>query len=187
MRRVAILLLLCVAGAHCLAQTAGQTPAPTSPGLNPLGQQPVLTPLTMPTLSTGILELIKLEGEFSDAVTKGGGRAFASWFADDGVTLNDGKPAVLGRTAIAAIANWDPKEYQLSWYVEGAQTGPSGDTGFTWGHYDAASKDDKGKPITLSGRYITFWKKVAGKWKVALDASANDAPAAPNCCSLPKP
>jgi ketosteroid isomerase-like protein len=141
----------------------------------------------MPTLSPGVIELVKLEGEFSDAVSKGGGKAFASWFADDGVTLNNGKPAILGRTAIAANANWDPKVYQLSWYAEGAQMGPSSDTGFTWGHYDATTSDKDGRPSTLSGRYITFWKKVNGKWKVALDASANDAPAGSDCCTLPKP
>ncbi len=55
--------------------------------------------------------------------------------------------------------------------------GPSGDTGFTWGHYEAHGQDAKGQPISSSGRYITFWKKVNGHWKVALDASANDAPA----------
>ena len=55
--------------------------------------------------------------------------------------------------------------------------GPSGDTGFTWGHYEAHGQDAKGQPKTTSGRYITFWKKVGGHWKVALDASADDAPA----------
>jgi ketosteroid isomerase-like protein len=130
----------------------------------------------MPNLSPGVLELLKLEGEFSGAVTKGGGRAFSSWFADDGVTLNNGKPAVLGRNAITSIANWDPAQYQLSWYAEGAQMGPSNDTGFTWGHYDATTVAKDGKSTTLSGRYITFWKKVKGEWKVALDASANEPP-----------
>ena len=33
-----------------------------------------------------------------------------------------------------------------------------------------------GKSTTLTGRYITFWKKVKGEWKVALDASANEPP-----------
>jgi ketosteroid isomerase-like protein len=132
----------------------------------------------MPTLTAGQLELLRLEGAFSDAVAQGGGKAFASWFADDAVTLNNGKPAILGRTAIAATADWDPRTYQLTWYAEGAQMGPSHDTGFTWGHYDATTREKTGKPLTLSGRYITFWKKVHGQWKVALDASANDAPAA---------
>ena len=120
-----------------------------------------------------LIELVKLETEFAESVAKGGGKAFGSWFADDAVALNNGQPAVLGRLAIADSADWDPKDYQLTWYTQGAQMGPSGDTGFTWGHYDATHAKD-GKTTTLSGRYITFWKKVAGKWKVALDASANE-------------
>ena len=160
---------------------------PTSTPLDPLAQKPTFTPLDVPNLTPGQLELIKLEVQFQDAVAKGGGKAFSSWFADDAVTLNDGQPAVLGRTAIAATAVWDPKTYQLTWYAEGEQMGPSGDTGFTWGHYDAHSKDKNGQPVTLSGRYITFWKKVNGTWKVALDASAKDAPAGGDCCKLPTP
>ncbi|HEV2578166.1 MAG TPA: nuclear transport factor 2 family protein [Acidobacteriaceae bacterium] len=137
-----------------------------------------LIPLPTTKISAGALELMKLEGDFANDVAKGGGKAFASWFADDAVTLNNGQPAVQGQPAIAAQANWDPKSYQLSWYPEGAQMGPAGDTGFTWGHYEAKGQDPKGQPITSSGRYITFWKKVNGRWKVALDASANDAPPA---------
>jgi ketosteroid isomerase-like protein len=152
-----------------LAQSA---PAPNNSNL------PKLLPFTLPKLTPGQVELIQLESKFSDDVAKGGGKAFASWFAPDGVTLNNGQPAVLGQTAIAAIAQWDPKTYHLSWYPEGAQMGPSRDAGFTWGHYDATSTDTSGKSTTLSGRYITFWKKVDGKWKVALDASANEPPSA---------
>jgi ketosteroid isomerase-like protein len=132
-----------------------------------------LTPIEIPDLTKAQLELIKLELDFCAAVSKGGGRAFASYFADDAVTLNNGRPAVLGLTAIAASAQWDPKTYQLSWYPQGAQMGPSNDTGFTWGHYDAVSNRD-GKSSTVSGRYITFWKKVKGVWKVALDASSEE-------------
>jgi ketosteroid isomerase-like protein len=127
-----------------------------------------------PVLSPGVLELLKLESDFADAVAKGGGEAFSSWFAEDAVTLNNGRPAVLGRAAISATADWDPKTYRLTWFAEGAQMGPSNDAGFTWGHYDATSVDKEGKPTTHSGRYLTFWKKVNGKWKVALDASADE-------------
>ena len=149
----------------------------TAPAVNATRQVPLhLHAPAHPTLSPGVLELLKLEGQFSAAVTDGGGKAFTSWFADDGVTLNNGQPAVLGRSAIASIANWDPATYKLSWYAEGAQMGPSNDTGFTWGHYDATSIAKDGKSTTTTGRYITFWKKVHGQWKVALDASANEPP-----------
>jgi ketosteroid isomerase-like protein len=175
---VRILTLPLGLGLSLFAARAQQVPPP----------QPVapdthtLIPLPNPTIPPGALELVKLEGDFENAVAKGGGKAFASWFADDGVTLNNGQPAVRGRRAIADQAIWDPKTYQLTWYAEGAQMGPSGDTGFTWGHYEAHGHDAAGKPVDSSGRYITFWKKVNGRWKVALDASANDAPA-----SAPQP
>lgn len=156
-----------------LAQQSVPAPVPAAP------DQHTLIPLPNPSIPPGAMELVKLEGDFENAVAKGGGKAFASWFADDAVTLNNGQPAVRGQRAIASQATWDPKSYQLTWYAEGAQMGPSGDTGFTWGHYEAHGTDPKGAPVATSGRYITFWKKVGGHWKVALDASANDAPAVP--------
>jgi ketosteroid isomerase-like protein len=145
-------------------------------------------PLAQPMLTPGALVLLELEGRFSQAVATGGGKVFANWFSEDAVTLNNGKPAVLGRTAIAAQAQWDPKDYQLSWVPEGAQMGPSNDMGFTWGRYEGHSKDKNGEPIVISGRYFTVWKKRPdGNWKVAMDASA-EGPAAPGtCCVLPKP
>lgn len=162
-----VALLVCSAGAQ---QSSVPAPSPANPDKH------TLIPMQTPVIPPGSLELVKLEGDFENAVAKGGGKAFASWFADDGVTLNNGRPAVLGQRAIAAQATWDPKTYQLTWYAEGAQMGPSGDTGFTWGHYEAHGQDSAGKQTSSSGRYITFWKKVNGHWKVALDASANDGP-----------
>jgi ketosteroid isomerase-like protein len=197
-----VLSALTVANTTLRAQTATQTAPQTAPqtatqtqiqsgpqtGMIPLPKSGPgnYIPLPMPAITPGQLELIKLESDFSEAVAKGGGKAFASWFADDAVTLNNGEPPVLGRRNIAATTTWDPKAYQLSWYVEGAQMMPSNDTGFTWGHYDATTVDPKtGKSSTASGRYFTFWKKVAGKWKVALDASANEPPVLPALPALP--
>jgi len=65
--------------------------------------------------------------------------------------------------------------------------GPSNDMGFTWGHYEGRSTDSNGQPVVTSGRYITVWKKLNGAWKVAMDASADEPPAAGDCCALPKP
>ena len=167
-----------------------QMPPASGGQLDPLAkpQAQIISPVTQPTISPGVLQLMELEGRFGQAVAAGGGKAFAAWFAEDAVTLNNGRPAVLGRANIAAQAQWDPKTYQLTWSPEGAQMGPSNDMGFTWGHYEGHSKDANGQPVVISGRYITMWKKVAdGSWKVAMDASANNPPAAGECCALPKP
>ena len=183
-------LFFCVLAACPLAAQTLPTISTGAPNYDALAQSSstVISPLTQPTLSPGALLLMELEGRFAKAVAEGGGRAFSTWFADDAVTLNNGKPAVLGRTAIAAQAQWDPKTYQLTWQPQGAQMGPSNDMGFTWGHYEGHSKDKNGEPVVISGRYFTVWKKMPdGTWKVALDASANEPPAVGECCVLPKP
>jgi ketosteroid isomerase-like protein len=175
-------------------QSSGQTPlAPGSANLGfglglGFGSQPAINPLTQPTLTPEMIHLMELEAQFAAAVAAGGGKAFASWFAPEGVTLANGRPPVIGREAIAAQALWDPRDYQLAWTAQGAQMGPSGDMGFTWGHYDGTGKDTHGQPVIHSGRYMTVWKKMPdGSWKVLLDASADEPPDPGSCCSLPKP
>jgi ketosteroid isomerase-like protein len=182
------LLLFVFAALPVAAQSSpGITAAPSFDTLPHTSSQ-ASSPVTQPTMSDGVLLLLELEGRFSQSVAAGGGKAFGTWFADDAVTLNNGKPAVLGRTAIAAQAQWDPATYQLSWVPQGAQMGPSNDMGFTWGLYEGHSKDKNGEPIVISGRYFTVWKKLPdGTWKVALDASSNEPPATGECCVLPKP
>jgi ketosteroid isomerase-like protein len=175
------------------SQNSGQTLDPNVANLGfglGLGSQPnpTINPLTQPTLTPGMIHLMELETQFAAAVAAGGGKAFASWFADEGVTLANGRPPVIGREAIAAEAQWDPKNYQLTWTAEGAQMGPSNDMGFTWGHYEGTGKDVHGQPVTHSGRYMTVWKRMSdGSWKVMLDASADEPPDPGSCCALPKP
>jgi ketosteroid isomerase-like protein len=180
---------LCIATTLPLAAQTSPQPTASTPAFDPLANPAAVTsPLTQPTLSPGVLLLMELEGRFAQSVATGGGKAFASWFADDAVTLNNGRPAVLGRANIAAQADWDPKTYQLTWTPQGAQMGPSNDMGFTWGHYEGHSKDQNGNPIVVSGRYMTVWKKMPDNtWKVAMDASSNEPPATGECCVLPKP
>ncbi len=184
-------LLLALAWIFTAASSPAQTPIPSPPKftIEPFGKlSGPNSPLTQPTLSPGVLTLLELEGRFAQDVATGGGKAFAKWFADDAVTLNNGLPAILGRGNIAAQAQWDPKQYQLTWIPQGAQMGPSNDMGFTWGHYEGHSTDKSGQPITKKGRYMTVWKKTpGGDWKVAMDASADEPPDAGECCTLPKP
>ena len=183
------LLFCALATSQLNAQSSPGIGPAIAPGYDTLAQSSAISsPLVQPTLTPGVLLLLELEGRFSKSVEAGGGKAFASWFTDDAVTLNNGKPAVLGIAAIAAQAKWDAKTYQLSWVPQGAQMGPSNDMGFTWGHYEGRSKDKNGEPVVISGRYMTVWKKLPnGNWKVALDASAEEPPAAGECCVLPKP
>jgi ketosteroid isomerase-like protein len=143
-------------------------------------------PLTDTTVKPGKVLLFDLEARFAKDVLERGGAGFAQWFAEDGVALGNGAAPLIGKVAIVRSATWSPKDYQLTWTPTDAMMGPSGDMGYTWGHYEGHSKDASGNPVTTSGRYITMWRKQAdGSWKVVLDAGANDVPEAGDCCKLP--
>jgi ketosteroid isomerase-like protein len=152
----------------------------------PGGQQTAPNPLTDPTTKPGKVLLYDLEARFAKDTLERGGAGFASWFAPDGVALGNGQPPVIGQVAIAKSASWLAKDYQLTWTPTDAQMSPSGDMGYTWGHFEGRSKDSNGNPVLTSGRYMTIWRREAdGSWKVVLDAGANEPAAAGDCCKLP--
>lgn len=157
----------------------GQLPLPGSVPEAP-------NPLTDTTATPGKTLLYNLEAEFAKTVAERGGAGFASWFADDAVILGNGKAPVVGKVAIEKSAAWSAKNYQLTWTPDGAWMNAAGNSGYTWGRYEGTSKDTNGNPAVVTGRYITMWaRQTDGSWKVEMDASADEPPAAGDCCRLP--
>jgi ketosteroid isomerase-like protein len=154
--------------------------------LEPAAPSAAPNPLADPTVNAGKTFLFQLEARFAKDVAEKGGVGFASWFADDGVTLGNGAAPKVGKVAITSSATWSPKDYQLSWTPTDAMMGPSGDMGYTWGHFEGHSKDANGNPVTTSGRYMTVWRREkGGEWKVVLDAGNTEPASAGDCCKLP--
>ncbi len=178
-KMVRAVFLVVAGGLFFLQSVSGQTLEPSKPTTS-------ADALTNPTYSPGIAFLFDLEAKFAADTAKGGGAAFAKWFADDAVTLSNGRAPVVGHAAIAADTKWSAADYQLTWKPDGGRMSPAGDMGFTWGHYEGHFKQKDGTPGVTSGRYMTVWKKQAdGSWKVALDASNNEPPKKEDCCKLP--
>jgi ketosteroid isomerase-like protein len=176
----AILMGLLALGLGTPTLVHGQLPEPGS------AASAAPNPFSDPTVKPGKILLYDLEARFAKDVLERGGKAFAEWFAEDGVALGNGAAPMVGRVAIARSANWSPADYQLTWTPTDATMGPSGDIGYTWGHFEGHSKDANGNPVTISGRYITIWRKQPdGAWKVILDAGSNEPAAAGDCCKLP--
>jgi len=177
--RKAILVGVLAAGLAAPALVQGQLPEPggtVSSAPNPLSDT---------TVKPGKMILFDLEARFAKDVAARGGAAFAAWFAEDGVELSNGQAPVIGKVAILKDSNWSAKDYQLTWTPTDAVMSPSGDMGYTWGHYEGHSKDANGNPVTTSGRYMTIWRKQAdGNWKVVLDAGSNEPAAAGDCCKV---
>jgi ketosteroid isomerase-like protein len=189
LRRFFVLLpaLLCFAIVSASAQISTGSAMLAQLGLKPeSGQSAGASALNDPSVSPGTSFLYGLEAKFAKATAEGGGHAFASFFAEDAVTLANGKAPVIGKAAIAQQATWNPKQYQLTWKPDGARMSSAGDMGFTWGHYDGRSIDQHGQSVVTGGRYFTVWKKQKdGAWKVELDASNNEPANSGDCCRLP--
>ncbi len=157
----------------------GQLPEPGA-------QTDLPNPFSDTTVKPGKMLLFDLEARFAKDVLARGGAAFAEWFAEDGVALGNGAAPKIGRVAIAKSATWSAKDYQLTWTPTDAMMGPSGDMGYTWGHYEGHSKDANGNDVATSGRYITMWRRQPdGSWKVVLDAGSNEPVGGGDCCKLP--
>lgn len=148
----------------------------------PLPEPTLNNPLLTSTMQPGTAFLFDLERKFAVAVAQGGGAAFASFFDEDGITIQNRQAPLIGQVAIAAHTTWSPKTYQLTWKPEGGELSPADDMGYTWGHYEGRSIGATG--VVEHGRYQTVWKKEPdGSWKVLMDSS-NEDPPEPECkCS----
>jgi len=124
---------------------------------------------------TGRDLLIKLEAEFAQAVAEHGHDAFVTYFAEDGVELDDGG-GISTREDIKKQGPW-PEGTSLTWTPVKADMAASGDLGYTYGNYVFKSKNKEGKIVTSHGKYMSVWKKQKdGAWKVVVDMG-NSSPA----------
>ena len=177
-------LLLTLGGIYLLTvlpttRLQAQMLEPTVPSTAP-------NPMTDPTMKAGKAFLFDLEAKFANEVAARGGAGFADWFAEDGVALGNGAAPQIGKVAIARSSTWLPAAYRLTWTPTDGTMGPSGDMGYTWGHYEGHSKDANGNPVVTSGRYMTIWRKQPdGTWKVVLDAGSTEPAESGDCCRIP--
>ena len=119
--------------------------------------------------------LRKLEADFAKAVAEHGHDAFVSYFAEDGVELEDGG-GIKTKDDMRKESAWPP-DFSLTWAPVKAEMADSGDLGYTYGNYQLKNKDKDGKFVTRYGKYASIWKKQKnGSWKVVLDMG-NSSPA----------
>lgn len=112
--------------------------------------------------------LFQLEAEFAHAVAEHGHAAFVSYFAEDGVELDDGG-GITSRAEIAKQPAW-PEGTSLTWTPVRGDMAASNDLGYTYGTYIFQSKDKDGKIVASYGKYMSVWKKQKdGSWKVVVD------------------
>ncbi len=104
---------------------------------------------------------------------------WASYYAEDVVTLPPNAPAANGKAAArAALAPmFATPGFSLTFKATKVQVAQSGELAFSYGTYTMTMNDAKGAPTTDKGKYVTVYRKQAdGSWKSIVDTFNSDLP-----------
>ena len=106
----------------------------------------------------------------------------ASFWSDDATIYPSNAPVVRGKQAILEFVTTglETPGFHVTWQPVEVVIAPSGDFGYTTGTNEFTVPDASGSMVTISGRYVTVWRKdVDGNWKCVIDMFNNGAAEVP--------
>ena len=120
-------------------------------------------------------QLLQADRDFNKATQEKRLDGWMQYWDDNGV-LDRGQP-VVGKDAVRKelTAQWAEPSFQLTWEPTSAHMFPNGRKGFTHGTWVMNVNGPDGKPMKVTGQYLTIWQKnKAGEWKIIWDGGAAD-------------
>lgn len=117
-------------------------------------------------------DLMNLDILFCEKVSKLGATSWANHFMDDGVMVVKSGDNIIGEVSIYENMKpfFDSKGSSLSWSPENGGISSDGELGYTYGQYMREYKDEKGKKVLETGRYMTIWRRQPnGNYKIEVD------------------
>jgi len=108
--------------------------------------------------------------------------SFMSAMAEDAMVLAPDAPVAKGpdaiRTMMTGLASLPG--FEVVWTAESAQASADGTLGFTVGSYAMKVPGPDGKLVSVSGKYLTVWRKQPdGGWRVVADMFNANGPPTP--------
>jgi len=100
-----------------------------------------------------------------------------SYYTDDVAVLPPNEPIAIGREAARKSlgAFLATPGLKVSWKTMRVEAAKSGELGYSYGTYEMALKDPKGKPLSDHGKYLEAWRKQPdGNWKCVADMFSSD-------------
>ena len=115
--------------------------------------------------------------ELAKAVADRSLESFVGLVDDDAVFY--GKSVARGKNAVSKA--WLPfvtdRSLFLKWHPNQVEISSSGDLGYSMGEYERIGKDASGYPATVTGEYVSIWRKQSdGRWKIVLDIGTPGTP-----------
>ncbi len=119
-----------------------------------------------------IQTLIETDEAFNRATQELGAMAWASFFDDSGVMIQEGVGEIGGLDAIYSTmdAMFSAPGASLTWEPRWAHASDDGTLGFTMGDYESTGVDSNGESVLSYGLYVSIWRRqFDGSWKVLMD------------------
>lgn len=119
-----------------------------------------------------IEKLMEVDMEFCETTAKLGASGWARFFGPEGLMLTKTGSNIQGSDSIykAMKPFFEVKGNSLMWSPEGGGISEVGDLGYTYGKYIRQMKDQEGKVLKETGRYLTIWRRLEdGRYKIELD------------------
>lgn len=116
-------------------------------------------------------EVADADRAFCQSTRQKGLEGWVEWFAEN-AALPQFNPPPVGKDGIrkAYAASFQVKDLDFQWWPDKAEILPTGDMGYTSGHYSRSWTDADGARRTRTGNYITVWQKQKdGAWRVLGD------------------
>jgi ketosteroid isomerase-like protein len=131
----------------------------------------------VPDLEAGKRAIRIADLELAKAVADRSLQTFVSLVDEDAVFF--GKGVARGRNAVSKA--WLPfftdRSLFLKWHPTQVEISSSGDLGYSIGDYERIGKDASGNPATVTGNYVSIWRKQPdGRWKIVLDIGTPGTP-----------
>lgn len=115
---------------------------------------------------TSIDEIMELERETCRRFQAGDVEFAMEQFVDNVVLLNPGSEILVGKEheRAALIEASKTKDLEMSWEPTEAHVSASDDLAYVYGTIKIKTPDN----VEMTEKYVTIWKKVDSKWKLAL-------------------
>src|SRR5262245_12915799 len=114
---------------------------------------------------------------FTEAYNSKNAKAMAEAYAEDAIAFPADAPQVSGRENIAKMWQGFMDAGFTDFTVTTKEAEEDSKFGYSSGVWTGKAKDKDGKPVDLTGKYVTIWKKDAdGKLKLYRNIFNDDSP-----------
>ncbi len=131
-----------------------------------------------PEVQAAAAAISTADQQFCQAVADRNVERFRSFIAENATFGGGTGTEARGRDAVqkAWAPYFEPAGATLTWSPDSAEVLPTGDVGYTVGHWERRSKDAAGRITTARGHYLTVWRRQNdGAWRVVYDTGSEIA------------